>query len=220
MKRVIILSGGLDSTTALAYYIDTQNKKDITTITFNYGSKHNTQENNAAKKIANYYGVKNTIINLDFINKLFKSNLLKKGGKIPFGHYADKTMKKTVVPFRNGIMLSIASGYCESIGFDSIVLGNHSGDHFIYLDCRTSFSKPMSEAIFQGTDRHIIVERPFEMMTKTDIVKLGSKLKVPYELTYSCYNGEKIHCGKCGTCYERKEAFRDASVKDPTIYQQ
>lgn len=215
-KILIVLSGGMDSTTCLAKLISEKN--DCETVTFNYGSKHNQKEKEAVKKICDFFKVKNYFIELPFIDTLFKSDLLKSGGKIPEGHYADPSMKKTVVPFRNGIMLSIAAGLAESIGAKKIALGSHFGDHSIYPDCRASFTINMEKAIEEGTYERIEFLRPFENLTKTDIAKIGDFLKVPYELTYSCYNGEDQHCGKCGTCYERKEAFKDSKIKDPTNY--
>lgn len=217
-KALVVLSGGMDSATALALAIGMYGKDEIETLTFNYSSKHNDRENKAAQNLSNYYGVKNTIVAMPFINELFKSDLLKSGGEVPEGHYADPSMKRTVVPFRNGIMLSIAAGYAESIEAKVLVLGNHSGDHAIYPDCRSDFTIPMAEAIKYGTYAELDVQRPFEKISKTDIARLGGILMVPYEMTYSCYNGGEEHCGKCGTCYERKEAFRDSGVIDPTKY--
>lgn len=221
-KTLYVLSGGLDSTVALAVamtHLAEDEKHRIETITFNYGSKHNDRENAAAKQIADHFGVKNTLVRLPFVNELFKSDLLKSGGEIPEGHYADPSMKRTVVPFRNGIMLAIAAGFAESIGAKMIVLGNHAGDHAIYPDCREEFTKPMSEAITKGTYAEITISRPFEKSTKTDIAKFGSEVGAPMHLTYSCYKGGEKHCGLCGTCYERKEAFRDAQVIDLTSYE-
>lgn len=217
MKALVVLSGGLDSTTAL-YYAKSQ-FKEVEALTFNYGSKHNDIEYSYAKKTCEKLGVKLTRIDLDFINKYFKSDLLQSGGEIPEGYYTAENMKSTVVPFRNGIMLSVAAGFAESNDCDVIVLGNHSGDHAIYPDCRLEFIKGIKEAIFQGTEKHIIVESPFCNISKTDIAKLGSDLGVDFSLTYSCYKGGKKHCGKCGTCQERKEAFELAGVKDPTEYE-
>ena len=219
MKKLVVLSGGMDSATALAFAVNKYGHENIETITFNYGSKHNKKENECAKKLCDFFKVKNTLVFMPFINELFKSDLLKSGGSIPEGHYADPSMKKTVVPFRNGIMLAIAAGFAESIEADKIFLGNHLGDHAIYPDCRTSFSAPMSEAIKHGTYSCIEIERPFENISKTEIAKIGNQLKVPYLLTYSCYNGRKKHCGKCGTCFERIEAFKNAGIKDQTEYE-
>ena len=218
-KVLVVLSGGMDSATALAEMRASFEAEHVETITFNYGSKHNDRENRAAKELAAHYGVKNTVVHMPFINELFKSDLLKSGGEIPEGHYADPSMKRTVVPFRNGIMLAIAAGFAESIEAHAIVLGNHAGDHAIYPDCREDFTHPMAEAIAAGTYANISLGRPFEHITKTQIALRGHQLKVPYQLTYSCYKGEETHCGKCGTCYERKESFKDSGIEDPTVYQ-
>lgn len=218
MKALIILSGGLDSTTAL-YWAKSQ-YNEIEALTFNYGSKHNDIEYSYAKRTCEKLGVKLTRIDLDFINKYFKSDLLKSGGEIPEGYYNEENMKSTVVSFRNGIMLSIAAGFAESNNCDVLVLGNHSGDHAIYPDCRPEFIKGIKEAVYQGTEKHIEVVSPFCNMSKADIVKLGSELGVDFSLTYSCYKGGEKHCGKCGTCTERKEAFGQAGVKDPTEYEE
>jgi 7-cyano-7-deazaguanine synthase len=157
-------------------------------------------------------------IGLDFIPNNFKSDLLLSGGDIPKGHYEHESMKRTVVPFRNGIMLSIAAGYAESIGAEQIAIGNHFGDHAIYPDCRKTFIEPMKLAIKEGTEKNITLLSPFCDLKKEDIVKIGEKLLVPMYMTYSCYNGSTDHCGECGTCVERKEAFKLAGVNDPTIY--
>lgn len=215
--HLILLSGGMDSTVALANTL--ANTFLVETISFNYGGKHNERENAAAKAIAACYDVRNTVIDLPFISELFKSNLLKSGGDIPDGHYADESMKKTVVPFRNGIFLSIAAGYAESNGCKKIVLANHSGDHHIYPDCRREFTDAMALTVGWGTDHRVEFVSPFVGIDKTEICKLGASLMVPFELTWSCYKGREIHCGTCGTCYERKEAFRMAGIKDPTKYE-
>lgn len=217
MKALIVLSGGMDSTTALAWA--NKNHNVVGAIQFWYGSKHNDQERKAARIISDFYNISLKTCDLSFVAENFKSDLLKTGGNVPEGHYADPTMKKTVVPFRNGIMLSIAAGYAESINAEAIVLGNHYGDHAIYPDCRADFIKPMAEAIEKGTYANIKILSPFCEVDKTEIVKIGVSLGVPYYFTYSCYNGHEKHCGKCGTCVERKEAFQLASVEDPTEYE-
>lgn len=217
-KVLISLSGGLDSTTLLYYLINKGAK--VEAISFNYGSKHNNIEIEYAKKICKKLNINHRIIKLDFINEHFKSDLLQNGGVIPEGHYQAENMKSTVVPFRNGIFLSISAGIAESCGCEFIALASHSGDHAIYPDCRTTFTKAMFEAIKYGTEKEIYLIAPFNKITKTDIVKLGNELNVDFSLTYSCYNGREKHCGKCGTCIERKEAFAEAKVSDPTIYEE
>jgi 7-cyano-7-deazaguanine synthase len=206
----------MDSSTALAWA--KQHHEVIGCVNFQYGSKHNNKEYYYSKKIADHYQANIKYIYLDFIAQNFKSDLLLTGGEIPDGHYADPSMKKTVVPFRNGIMLSIAAGLAESIGAKAIVLGNHFGDHAVYPDCRAEFIKPMAEAIKLGTYENIELLAPFCNVDKAEIARIGSKLNVPYELTYSCYKGGEKHCGKCGTCVERIEAFKLANVPDPTEY--
>lgn len=217
MKALVILSGGLDSTTCLYWAKDIY--REVEALTFNYGSKHNDMEYSYAKKTCEKLGVKLTRIDLGFMDKYFKSDLLQSGGDIPEGYYTAENMKSTVVPFRNGIMLSIAAGFAESNGCDVLVLGNHSGDHAIYPDCRPEFIEGIKKAIYEGTEKHIEVVSPFCDMSKTDIVEVGDKLGVDFRLTYSCYKGGEKHCGKCGTCTERKEAFRLAGVEDPTEYE-
>lgn len=217
MKALVVFSGGLDSTTAV--YWAKKHFEEVETLSFEYGSKHNKIEHAYALKTCEKLNIKNTLINLDFINEHFKSDLLKSGGEIPEGYYTEDNMKSTVVPFRNGIMLAIAAGFAESNNCDALILGNHSGDHAIYPDCRPEFIKGIKEAIYQGTEKHIKVLSPFCDMSKTDIVTEGKKLGVDFALTYSCYKGGEKHCGKCGTCTERKEAFEKSGITDPTEYE-
>lgn len=219
MKSIIVLSGGMDSVTALHFAVKKAKHNVVKAVSFDYGSKHNDQEYFYAKAQCDLLGIESLRVNMKEIGQHLKSDLLKSGGSIPEGHYADPSMKRTVVPFRNGIMLSIAAGIAESCGAEAIVLGNHFGDHAIYPDCRVAFVQPMGVAIEEGTYERIKLLTPFAIITKTDIAKLGDQLGVDYSLTYSCYNGREKHCGKCGTCFERKEAFRDAGLTDPTRYE-
>lgn len=216
MKALVVFSGGMDSTVAL--YFAKQRVDEIEAISFNYGSKHNDEEFKRAEKTAQKLGIKLKRIELPFINELFKSDLLKSGGEIPEGHYSQKNMQQTVVPFRNGIMLAIAAGYAESINAQYIVLGNHFGDHAVYPDCRDSFITPMKFAIREGTDNKIELYSPFVNINKTEIAKIGKNLNVDFTETYSCYKGGPVHCGLCSTCYERREAMFDAGIKDETQY--
>lgn len=208
----------MDSATLLASAIDVIGRKDIETITFNYGSKHNAKENACAKLMAAHFGVSNELVELPFVGQLFKSDLLKTGGAVPEGHYAADNMKKTVVPFRNGIMLAIAAGFAESRECKQIMIGNHAGDHDIYPDCRADFTDAMMAAIAYGTWARLQLLSPFVTWSKADIVAHGVKLGVPYQLTWSCYKGEEVPCGKCGTCVERLEAFHLAQATDPLSY--
>ncbi len=205
---VIVLSGGMDSTTLL------HERKDqiALAVTFDYGSKHNAREIECARKNCEMLGIEHIVIPLEFMGKYFKSSLLIGGEEIPEGHYADENMKSTVVPFRNGIMLSIAAGLAESRGLKKVMLANHGGDHAIYPDCRPGFVDAMSEAIKQGTYDGITIDAPYTNITKSDIARIGKRIGVDYNLTYSCYKGGEKHCGKCGTCVERMEALRDAGI--------
>lgn len=213
---IIILSGGMDSVTMLYDYKDTI----ALALTFDYGSNHNKQEIEYAKYHCKKLGIEHIIIPLYFMHRYFISSLFDGSDAVPEGHYTDDTMKSTVVPFRNGIMLSIACGLAESRNLKKVMIANHAGDHAIYPDCRASFIDSMSQAMSCGTYEHISVFAPYTNITKTQIAVIGKKLGVDYSKTYSCYKGRKIHCGKCGTCVERKEALRDAGIKDTTEYEQ
>ncbi len=206
---IIVLSGGMDSTTLL------HERKDqiALAVTFDYGSKHNAREIECARKNCEMLGIEHIVIPLEFMGQYFKSSLLIGGEDIPEGHYADENMKSTVVPFRNGIMLSIAAGLAESRGLKKVMLANHGGDHAIYPDCRPGFVDAMSDAIKQGTYDGIIIDAPYTNITKSDIARIGKRIGVDYNLTYSCYKGGEKHCGKCGTCVERMEALRDAGIE-------
>jgi 7-cyano-7-deazaguanine synthase len=210
-SALILYSGGLDSTTLLV-----ENLQRIeAALSFDYGSKHNEQELKHAAHLCALHSVRHQIIDLQFVGDHFRSDLLKSGGAVPDGHYAEENMKKTIVPFRNGIMLSIAAGFAESLGLNTILIANHYGDHAIYPDCRASFINPMSEAIHQGTGGAVNLEAPYTGLNKRDIALRGQALGIDYGLTWSCYKGQTVHCGTCGTCVERKEALYGF---DPTIY--
>ena len=216
-KVIVLVSGGMDSVTAL--YEAARTSQVIGTLSFDYGSKHNHKEIPFAAWHSQKLDVPHRTIELDFVGRLFKSNLLKEdAGAIPDGHYEDATMRQTVVPFRNGIMLSIAAGYAESIGAEGLVIAAHSGDHAIYPDCREEFMRSMADAIRLGTYAEINIVRPFIHMTKAGIVRRAHELGVDLAQTWSCYKGQELHCGACGTCVERREAFVLAGVPDPTRY--
>ena len=203
MKAILIYSGGLDSTTLLYEYRDSISLA----VSFDYGSKHNAREISFAREHCNKLGIKHMIIPLDFIGQYFRSDLLLSGGNIPEGHYADENMKSTVVPFRNGIMLAIAAGLAESFDLDTVLLANHGGDHAIYPDCRPAFIDAFDRAAEAGTYHGVRVVSPYCNITKRDIALRGRDLGIDYSRTYSCYKGGEKHCGKCGTCTERKEAL-------------
>lgn len=215
-KTVVLISGGMDSVAAL--YKAKTDTKVIACLSFHYGSKHNDREIPFAKWHADKLGIPHLTIPLAFIGEQFESDLLKKGGEIPKGHYEEQSMKKTVVPFRNGIMLSIAGGFAESKGADGLVIAAHSGDHAIYPDCREEFMKAMGDAIRLGTYVEVELLRPFIALTKAEIAAEGARLGVDFSKTWSCYVGGATHCGECGTCVERREAFQLAGLFDPTEY--
>ena len=218
MKVCVLLSGGMDS---VAAFYEVLGKHEVAAcLSFDYGAKHNAREIPFAKLHAERNGVLHQVIPLDFINRLFKSDLLQSGGAIPDGHYAEASMKQTVVPFRNGIMLAIATGYAESIGTEGLVIAAHSGDHAIYPDCREPFMRAMATAMGEGTYAKIQLLRPFIAMEKSGIARRGTELGIDFSETWSCYKGGEIHCGVCGTCVERREAFILAGLPDPTVYGQ
>jgi len=216
MKVCVLLSGGMDSVTALHHAA--QEHEVISALSFDYGSKHNASEIPCARWHAAQLGVPHTVITLPFINEHFASDLLQSGGDIPDGHYAEENMKRTVVPFRNGILLSIAAGFAESRGAAALVIAAHSGDHAIYPDCREPFMQAIAEAIRSGTYEQLHVLRPFIHTDKTGIARRGNTLGVDFSKTWSCYKGGAIQCGTCGTCVERREAFLLAGMPDPTTY--
>ena len=216
MKVVALVSGGMDSVAAL--YHSHREHEVAGALSFDYGSKHNHREIPFAEWHCGKLGIPHRTIRLAFVDELFKSDLLQSGGTIPDGHYEEATMKQTVVPFRNGIMLSIAAGYAESMEAGGLVIAAHSGDHAIYPDCREEFMQAMGDAIRLGTYAEVAVLRPFIAMTKAGIAARGQELGVNFSRTWSCYKGGELHCGTCGTCVERREAFLLAGLADPTQY--
>lgn len=218
MKVCVLLSGGMDSVTV--FYQALRSHEVAACLSFDYGSKHNACEIPFAKLHADRNKVPHHVVPLDFMDRLFTSDLLKSGGDIPDGHYAEESMKRTVVPFRNGIMLSIAAGFAESTGAEAVVIAAHSGDHAIYPDCREPFMRAMGDAIREGSYARVELLRPFIDMDKAAIARRGAELGVDFENTWSCYKGGAVHCGVCGTCVERRESFLLAGLPDPTVYEQ
>lgn len=214
---ILVLSGGMDSTVLLAHLLE--QGKTVQAISFDYGSKHNSRELPMAAAYCEENGVVHHIVRLPFVNELFSSSLLQSGEEVPDGSYKESNMKSTVVPFRNGIMLSIAAGFAESLGAGEVYLASHSGDHFIYPDCRPEFNRAFSEAVHVGTDKQVQLLFPFTTMDKREIGDLGRRLGVDFTKTWTCYKGGEIHCGTCGACDERKYALRHGEEMDPTIYQ-
>lgn len=213
---VIIVSGGLDSITLLYDKAETI----ALAISFDYGQNHSRKELPYAEYHCQKLGIPHITIPLTFMHQYFKSSLLEGAEAIPEGHYEEENMKSTVVPFRNGIMLAIATGIAESHELKRVYIANHGGDHTIYPDCRPEFIDAMDKATSAGTFVDVRVEAPYTNISKADIVRRGTALGIDYAKTWSCYKGSEMHCGKCGTCVERKEAFADAGVKDPTEYEE
>ena len=212
---VIIVSGGMDSTTLL---YDRRDEIALA-ISFDYGSNHNAREIAYAEMHCKRLGIEHITIPLDFMHKYFRSSLLEGADAIPEGHYADENMKSTVVPFRNGIMLAVAAGVAESRNLTKLLIANHGGDHTIYPDCRPEFISAMDSATNAGTYVGVRVVAPYTNITKGDIARIGKKLGIDYSETWSCYKGGEKHCGKCGTCVERKEALAYAGIEYTTEYE-
>lgn len=215
-KTVILLSGGLDST-VLLYHLRAEGK-EVRALSVNYNQRH-SKELIAASTLASITNVPHFIADLSAVVPLIAgSALTSKDIAVPLGHYEDESMKITVVPNRNMILLALATGWAISTGSDSVAYAAHSGDHAIYPDCRSEFADAMEKAIALCDWNAVSLQRPFVTFSKADIVRRGAELEVPFELTWSCYQGTDIHCGECGTCVERREAFEIAGVSDPTLY--
>lgn len=210
---LIVLSGGMDSTTLLYDRAD----RIALAVTFHYGANHNEREAECARYHCRRLGIEHIEIPLGFMGQYFESSLLSGADAIPEGHYADDNMRSTVVPFRNGIMLAVAAGLAESRGLTTVMLANHSGDHTVYPDCRPGFVDAMARAIAEGTFAGITLECPYTHLTKGEICLRGLQLGVDYGHTYSCYKGSAEPCGRCGTCVERAEALAYARERfDPS----
>ncbi len=218
IDSIVVLSGGMDSTVMLAHALD--KGKVVAALSFDYGSKHNGREIPMAAGLCKKLGISHEIVKLPFMNELFSSSLLQSGGEIPDGDYEQLNMQSTVVPFRNGILISIAAGYAESAGAKEVLLGSHAGDHFIYPDCRPEFNRALSKTVGLGTDGKVSLSFPFERIDKRDIGDLGRRLGVDFAMTWTCYKGGSVHCGTCGACLERKYALRYDEGLDVTRYTQ
>lgn len=212
-KMLLLYSGGMDSTVLLH-----QHKADIAlAVSFDYGSKNNTREIECARENCKALGIEHRVIDLAFINEHFKSALLQSGPDVPDGCFEKEAIKSTVVPFRNGIMLSIAVGIAESNDLNTVLIANHFGDHEIYPDCRSHFIARFAAAAASGTSNNVEILSPFCVSNKRQIALNGKYLGVDFSRTYSCYKGREHHCGVCPTCIERKEALAGF---DPTQYEQ
>lgn len=223
MKVLVLFSGGIDSTTCLALAINKYKKENVIALSISYGQKH-TKEIEASNKIADYYGVEHLKMDLESIFKFSDCSLLTHSDKkIPHESY-EKQLKKThgrsvttYVPFRNGLFLSVASSIALSKGCSEIYYGIHKDDAAgnAYPDCSDSFNKAMQDAIYIGSGNNLKIKAPFVNKNKAEIIKTGLELNVPYELTWSCYEGSDKPCGTCGTCLDRIKAFEANGIKDP-----
>ncbi len=218
MKAVVLFSGGLDST-VLASHLLSQGA-EVRLLSIDYGQRH-AKELAHGEALAKHMNLPRKSLLLPDLGDLLKgSSLTDDSVELPEGHYAEESMKATVVPNRNMILLALAGGYALSSGFDTIAYAAHAGDHFIYPDCRPEFAEAMEKALGLADWNDLSLYRPFVDMTKAKLVRLGTELGTPLEMTWSCYAGMDVHCGKCGTCVERKEAFELAKVHDPTKYKE
>ena len=217
MKVAVLLSGGLDSTTALHWAH--RHHEVVCALSFDYGSNHAARELECARWQAEQLGVSYHQIDLRSISAHLQSALLSGADAIPAADYAEDNLKQTVVPFRNGIFLAIAAGIAESNEAEAIVIAAHGGDHALYPDCREDFMAAMAQAISLGTYAQLQILRPFIANTKEEITAIGAELGVDFAHTYSCYCGREQHCGTCATCRERRESFIAAGIPDPTAYE-
>jgi len=216
MKTVHVMSGGMDSTALLYQLLD--EGAEVKCISFNYGQRH-SKELSYASNTCNSLNVPFHVCDVSGVKELMKgSSQTDDSVPVPHGHYEEENMKKTVVPNRNMIMLSMATAYAISSGYDSVSYAAHHGDHAVYPDCRVEFVEAMRMAIDLCDWNKVNIYAPYLDKRKEDIASIGDRLNVPWEKTWSCYEGEELHCGKCGTCQERIEAFEIAKVKDPTQY--
>jgi 7-cyano-7-deazaguanine synthase len=229
-RQVVVLSGGMDSGTLL-WHVAATTDDPIMTVSFNYNQRHKRELTYATALVRalglKYEGrnIRDITVDLSHLAQLIagQSALVNPDVAVPHGHYAEDSMKATVVPNRNMIMTAIATGIAVANDGDAVWLGVHAGDHFVYPDCRPQFFNALDEAVRLGNEgfgNDVYLETPFINWTKAEIAEHGGKnLDVPYILTWSCYEGGVSHCGRCGTCVERKEAFREARVVDPTLYE-
>jgi 7-cyano-7-deazaguanine synthase len=216
VKTVLIYSGGMDSTVLLYHLL--QQRDEVRALSVDYGQRHK-RELNAALAICQDLGVECEIADLSAVTKLLSgSSLTSPEIPVPEGHYTAESMKLTVVPNRNMIMLSLAIGWAISTKGDRVAYAAHAGDHVIYPDCRPEFVDSMNAAARLADWQPVELSAPFLEMTKVEIAKLGAELQVPFELTWSCYQGGAVQCGRCATCCERQEAMYLARVPDRTVY--
>lgn len=213
-----LLSGGMDSTSLIAVLI--AQGKNVDAVSIDYGQRH-SKELESARAVSEFYGIRHDVIDLSVLAASLNSALTSHDEiQVPDGHYTKETMRATVVPNRNAIMLMVAAGIAASRGHSSVATAVHAGDHFIYPDCRPEFIEAASHCAELGTATFgdVQIKAPFVHISKADIAALGFEHSAPFNLSWSCYKGGENHCGRCGTCVERAEAFYMAGVEDPTTY--
>lgn len=215
---IVIYSGGLDSS-VLLWQLKEKWKQNIQAVSFDYGQRHK-KELECAKEVTSMLNIEHIIVDLSSVGQLLQGSALTTFDiDVPEGHYADESMKQTIVANRNAIMLSIACGVAVAKKIPFVYYAAHKNDYAIYSDCRPEFVKAFDTAMYIGNDKQVEVIAPFVHLTKAEIVKIGLALSVPFEKTWSCYKGEDLPCGKCGTCTERLEAFSINNAIDPLLYQ-
>jgi 7-cyano-7-deazaguanine synthase len=215
-KVVVIYSGGMDSYTVLNKAI--QQGYDVHAVSFNYGQRH-SKELLFAKRVCEQHNIEHKVVDISSINQLIGGSALTDDIDVPEGHYQEESMKTTVVPNRNMIMLSMAVGYAVSIEAKAVYFGAHSGDHAIYPDCRTEFVDAMNDVCKIANYQAVEVRAPYLAASKTDILREGLAMNLDYNDTWTCYNGQEKACGRCGACQERLEAFSENNTIDPIDYQ-
>ncbi len=213
MKILFILSGGLDSTTAL--YEAMKSHEVVEAVTFDYGQRHK-KEIEMARKTCAVLNLLHRVIDISNLNEYLQgSSLTTDSIATPQGHYTAENMKSTIVPNRNAIFINIAAGYAISKNIHALGLGVHAGDHFIYPDCRPDFIHSQEKTLSLANDCEFKIYTPFLNVDKIEIVKRAHELSVPFENTWTCYDGKEKPCGKCGSCVERIEAFAKNGIIDP-----
>jgi 7-cyano-7-deazaguanine synthase len=215
---VVVLSGGMDSTTLLAHFAALRFR--LVALTVDYGQRHR-KEIDSAREIARHYGAEHHVLDLSGLGSLLTGSALTDDRvTVPDGHYAEEAMRATVVPNRNAVLANLAVSMAVARRADTVALGMHAGDHFVYPDCRPAFVDALRNLVAVANEGFTAprVETPFMTWSKADIARHGVRLGAPLGLSWSCYKGGDIHCGTCGTCYERAEAFREAGLNDPTEY--
>jgi 7-cyano-7-deazaguanine synthase len=218
-KTVVVFSGGLDSTTLL-YHLRAEGH-ELVAMSVDYGQRHLGRESAAAEAICSLLGIERQTVDLTAMIACFGKNALTNHGMaVPEGEYSEATIPATTVPNRNMVLLSVGLAMAAGKGFDGVAFGAHGGEHTNYPDCKPGFAEAMDRAARECNAPPLYVLAPFVTWDKSGIVRRGAELGVPFELTWSCYQGDQVHCGLCTTCNDRRKAFKKAGVTDPTTYLQ